>query len=97
MGLLDGGPSSERLITFRFCSREEGQIYRLASKLKEDGYEVLVLYSYTASKWICEASQIIWPEGNALAWLCFDMLDLAERNLVVLESWQTGPPPPDVG
>jgi len=95
MGLLDGGPSSERLIKFRFCSREEGQLYRLASRLKRDGYEVIVIYSYTASKWICEASQIIHPEENALAWLCFDMLDLAERYLVVFESWQTDPPDTD--
>lgn len=89
MSLLDGGSSAERDITFRFCSREEGRLYRLASHLKESGYHITVNQSAHETKWVCEASKRYSPDTESLEWLCFDMLELADRREVVFESWET--------
>lgn len=91
---LEDAPRGVKGVTFKFTAREEGNIYRLASELQKQEYELDVTQTVERPAWSCSASVAYKPSSVSLNSLCLQMLDLAKRHRTVFKSWTISNHPP---
>ena len=87
---MDPDPVRVRPVTFWFCSKHEENIYRLATRLQENGYIISCCeYSKAYGNYLCIAEKLLSPESGLLTKLCVDMQLVAERFGVEFDGWET--------
>ena len=90
IGHMDQDPEKPRPVTFWFYSEDEQKIYRLAARLKENGYRITCSeYSEAYGNYLCIAEKTFTTEALLLDKLCIDMHILAERFGVEFDGWET--------
>jgi regulator of RNase E activity RraB len=87
---MDVDPGKERPVTFWFYAEKEENIYRLASRLQENGYRIECCeYTEISGNYLCIAETSIATSASLMDKLCVDMELLAGRFGVTFDGWET--------
>ncbi|MEX0594291.1 MAG: ribonuclease E inhibitor RraB [Balneolaceae bacterium] len=74
-------------VSFQFLSSDESSLFRLAARLKKQGYLVQLRSVGPVSRRSCRASGWVYVEEAELNHLCLEMIALADRFHVIFDRW----------